>query len=344
MDSIAIDVGYGFTKYAWPGGKKDKGPLVDSFQSVASPVRGQEFKAPSTESLGAMIDVDGTGYYTGHDVATQVEFGIPSNTSTGFVLSPAYRALYRGALYQICKQQSELGKELRIKHAAVGLPLTTFLDFKDQLEAFSRGVHLIPHPHRGATLPVTIDAVTVMLQPMGVLVGALPDASAEEVIAIVDVGSGTTDVVVVVDGTPNFNRSGSFELGLNKMLESAVGAIDRGLLDSPAFMGRMHRALRAGEASVKQAGKDYPMVDLYQAMAPVADRIMDKVAAIAGIPGDIERIVVAGGGAQLFSKALTRKYPNMHDRVRLAKDPVFSAVRGFYFVAEEEAAAARDAA
>jgi plasmid segregation protein ParM len=333
MRAVGIDVGYGFTKFSVVHTKK--GPVFDSVPSVASPVRGQEFRSAGPDSLGAMIDVDGTAYYVGQDVAAFADTMVPSNTSSGFVLSAPYKALYRGALYQIAKRQQSLGNEMRIEHATVGLPLTTFLDFEGEVQAFSKGVHLVPHPHKGATLKVVVvEEASVMLQPLGVLLSTADENFKDEVMAVVDVGTGTTDVLVVVEGTPNFTRSGSFDLGLNRMLEAAVDTIERSLVDSPVFMGRMHRALRNAEPHVKHAGRLYPMGGLMRAMEPVADKIMDRVASISGLPGDIGHIVLAGGGAEIFMKALMRKYPNLHERVAIAEDPVFSAVRGFHLAAE----------
>ncbi|MFC3148323.1 hypothetical protein [Piscinibacterium candidicorallinum] len=330
IQAAAVDVGYGCTKWMLPAadGKTIQRGI---FRSMAIPVAGSQGGDTADKGEGTTVQVNTSRFYVGPDVVKQADAMAVRNSGSGFVLSEAYRALFLGALYQMLATRKQLGRDAVIKQLNVGLPLTTFVDHCDELEAFTAGTHRIPNPKGEGEVAVRIESATAMLQPVGVMLAA-GDMDTRQVL-IIDVGTGTTDVLTSAEGVPNFNRSSSYEIGLNNFLRAAVEPIERRWVDSAHVMSKVDEALRSGAKTVELGGKQIEVADLYLSAKTALDRCVDKMVQIAGSLVDLDRVVLAGGGAELFQRVLVQRYPDCSAIVMKGKDSVYDAVTGFYMAA-----------
>lgn len=144
-----------------------------------------------------------------------------------------------------------------------------------------------------------------------------------ESIGIIDIGGRTTDIAVVVpEATLDHSRSGSENIGVLDLIEAIGISFTRKYGDvQPHHM--LNKSLRT--RSVKMWGKDVDIGEIIDECAKsVLERIMRETNRRLGSGIDLDKILLVGGGAIVFSGAASQ-YPN----ITIPKDPEFSNARGF---------------
>lgn len=143
---------------------------------------------------------------------------------------------------------------------------------------------------------------------------------------IVDPGSRTFDWLVARGMRFVQNKSFSANRGISDMLQAIADEISADIGSPFSDIEAIDRALRTGKKPVIFQ-KPY---DLSKAMPMVHSIAQQAVASMMRWVGDaygFQNIILVGGGAYLFRKAVKEAFPN--HRILEVKDPIHANVRGF---------------
>ena len=91
-------------------------------------------------------------------------------------------------------------------------------------------------------------------------------------------------------------------------------------------------ALRSGRI-LRLYQQDHDLKKFEPAIHKIADQALNFVLARLDGPQDIEHIILVGGGAHLYAKAIKRRFPK-HKIIEVA-DPMYANVRGFQLLGEQ---------
>lgn len=319
----AIDVGFGQTKYVTgsEGGRVE----CAHFPSLAfySPLR------PKGDSLGGRrrtvcVPVGSMFYEVGPDVELAADRFRGRQLHDGYSATDEYRALMAGALSYMKQDVIDL--------LVVGLPVATYLSQKTVLEKATIGVFDVGRKRR-----VEVRRVLVVAQPQGALaayaagVDSPPKALAAKTL-IVDVGSRTFDWLVVRGGRVVARMSHSVNRGLFDVLRGIAEALS-------AEIGAEYSDLEALDAALRSGGilrvyqKDYDLKRFATLVAKVADEAVSAMLSRIDTTHDVDTIVLVGGGAQLFGKAIRKRFPR--HTIEAMPDPLYANVRGFQLLGED---------
>lgn len=317
--------------------------MCGSFPSVAAATfaEGTLENAPSLD--GVDIKVGKQSYFVGPAAIHQVGSAGTIRAGHGsFVETDEYDALLKGALWQNAKHHGAT-RGLHIEHLVVGLPLNAVFKKARYLREKCLGEHLLPGIAPGAAsepIKVFVKEVTVVGQPQGAVVnfskgrptgGFLPD----EKLLVIDMGGGTFDWFLSLgDYTPLYKESGAVNIGTLNCTNSMISLIDPDLKSSANAMKHVEMALQNNRDTFRIGGKTYNTNDYF---APVERHIRDAIKQMKnsiGQMGDIDHILLTGGGASLVARFGMDVLGTNTAQVSIDNDPVFSNVRGFYQIAE----------
>lgn len=222
------------------------------------------------------------------------------------------------------------GKKIRL---ATGLPLATF--FKgdkpnaDIIGRKDESIRKAVKPMDGSS-PAEIVEHRVFPEGLAAWIdyavddaGNLRDGIENETVAVIDIGGRTTDTAVVMPQRRiDHARSGSANIGVLDVIEAVgMSLLKEFNVEIPAYA--IEKALTS--RSIRMWGKDVEIGEhIDRASDEVLTRIMREINRRLGSAVDIDKVILVGGGAHVFKKALTR-YPN----IAIAKDPEFANARGF---------------
>lgn len=339
----AIDVGYGEVKFT-DGRDTTTGRIrVDSFPS-ASPIATSRAidHGVMQKKDNYVVQVNDALYEVGRDIHLAMDAHHDSDVmDLDFALSDAYTARLYGALgYMLPAVPSHC-----IDQLVLGLPLNTYSRLHRKVSEKFRGTHQIgPNDER-----ITIKHCTVYPQPLGsyamFLAGhtARFPNSAPPMVLIVDVGYNTVDWFVCQGMKALEQRSDATQKGMSGVLRLAARKLiqDTEDQDSEASIARrIDQALKTG-APFTQYGQQ---VDLEKYLAAASQYINEAAQAVrnsVGAGGDLQAIVLSGGGAKLYTPYLQSKFPK--HSVLMLEDPAFANVRGFHAIGEKLATSAQRA-
>jgi plasmid segregation protein ParM len=321
----AIDVGFGNTKYVVAS---SSGSVECShFPSIAY----FSFDDKALDPMGTRRRtvaplVDGLYYEVGPDVELASDRFRSRQLHDGFTGTPEYRALLAGALGYMKVDTVDL--------LVLGLPVAQYLARKATLERLSGEVVDV-----GRKRKVRIGRVLVLAQPQGALYAyatqlGSPAAVAQGRSLVVDVGARTFDWLVTHGMKVVTKMSSSVTRGVTDILIGIAAQIGAELKEEFRNLEAIDTALRAGRRlRIYQKEHDLKRYD------PMVQKIADQavVAMVQSMDGtdQIENIVLVGGGAHLFRKALRKHFPRhtIHEVV----DPIHANVRGFQLLGEQYA-------
>jgi plasmid segregation protein ParM len=313
----AVDVGFGNTKYVSNIVGADI--RCANFPSIACPSMREPANQPGFERRKTVaIPVNGLFYEVGPEVELAAGAFRATQMHDRYIETPEYLALLRGALAMM--------KIPAIDLLVLGLPVSSFAAKKSVLEKAMAGVHEIGHGRR-----VTVKKVLAVAQPHGALVDFACQhqkaaAIEHELSLIVDPGSRTFDWLVARGMRLVQNKSFSANRGVSDMLQAIADEISADIGAPFSDIDAIDRALRTGKKpTIFQ--KPY---DLSKAMPIVHSIAQQAVASMMRWVGDahsFQNIILVGGGAYLFKKAVKEAFPN--HRVLEVKDPMHANVRGF---------------
>lgn len=221
------------------------------------------------------------------------------------------------------------GKKVRI---ATGLPLSTYYKGSEpNADVIARKNASIVTPVRAMDDSEVAIVADHKVFPEGLAVwvdyaigedGAVR-ADLTETVGIIDIGGRTTDVAVVLPGKRiDHARCGSADIGaLNVIEEVGVALLRSKGVNVPA--AAIEQALRT--KTLKMWGKPTDVTEIVNAAAAqVLDGVLREVNRRLGDAVDVDRILLAGGGAYLFAD-VAKRYPN----VVVVDQPEFANARGF---------------
>jgi len=343
LGPVAIDVGYQNVKYT--KGRKQTGQtaMVETglFPAMAPRVTPADLAAdPQWRAAdGCITDVNGERLFVGPH-AQHWSKGVELRTvEREYCMTPRYMALTRGALYAISTAAGG-APEAVVPDLAVGLPLSTFAEYRRRLKERLEGEHIMTSV-AGVERRVLVERVHVLAQPSGCLVNFARSGKADEGFTlVVDVGGGTVDWFLATQKMASWSRSGAHP---KAMLACAYAVADAAghpeWRESPEIIKRIDIALRKGHKSFRASQQDWTIADFAKSVDAVVEESMTKMFEKLGMTADIDRVIVTGGGAPLFHKYLLG-HPGLSGALETEDEPVFSNVLGFQFVAERQHGAA----
>ncbi len=330
----AIDVGYGYTKYAI---RIDGVPTEDSFPSFAPTATGAAALG-GTSSLSRLrvmqVDVSGKQYLVGHDSVLATDGRMERLRDAAYCMSDTYHALTLAALAYM--------RQPVIDVLVLGLPLSTLATYRAHLEKKYVGRHELPDSHtlgvERAVRGVDVRRVLVVPQPAGALMTAVreePDLK-KTTNLVVDLGYFTMDFLCTTGMSPLPARSGAVEGGMSGFLDELHAAATKdyevlcpGLLPGEFRMPhhQYERAMQTDKILRTSAG-DLDLTKAIKTASSKLDQYLDMVAARVGNTDDILNVVLAGGGAELLQPRFKARFPRMR-KLHTPKRPQFSIVQGF---------------
>lgn len=162
IPAAAVDVGHFSTKFTLGRATNNGEIKVSQFPSEAVPLPGGLDDLPmSRKPSGFLVTVKGAPYFIGQDVDTLGGAHGARSVADDFVRTPAYYALFLGALGYIARAYGATSR-LIIKNLVVGLPMTTFSSLNGELHTLVQGVHNVPVNNGEQVCKVEISQVTVL--------------------------------------------------------------------------------------------------------------------------------------------------------------------------------------
>jgi plasmid segregation protein ParM len=320
----AIDVGYRNTKFTLPS---VAGALECShFPSVAH----FRFDDKALDPLGTRRRtvapfVNGAYYEVGPDIELAVGRYRAEILHDGFTQTPQYAALMAGALHYM--------KVDRVDLLVLGLPVAQLLARKGTLERFAGEALDV-----GRKRKVRIGRVLVLAQPQGALYAfATQQGSASAAVAqgkslIVDVGARTFDWLVMHRMRVLSNISQSVNRGVSDILIEIAAQIGRELKEDYRNLEAIDAALRSGK-TLRIYQKDHDLKRYDSVVQSIAEQAVAAMVQSMDHISDIENIVLVGGGAHLFRKAIKKAFPR--HAIHEVQEPLYANVRGFQLLGEQ---------
>ncbi len=313
----AVDVGFGNTKYISNIAGGDI--RCASFPSIAYPSMREASIQPGFERRKTVaIPINGLFYEVGPEVELAADTFRATQMHDRYIETPEYLALLRGALAMM--------KVPAIDLLVVGLPVAALTTKKSALEKLVTGTHDI-----GNGKTVVVRKALAIAQPQGALVDFAVQhqkmATIEhEQSLIIDPGRRTFDWLVARGMRLVQNKSHSVNRGVADMLLAIAAEISMDIGTPYNDIDAIDRALRTGKNPVIFQ-KPY---DISKAM-PIAHSIAQQAVASmmqwVGASYSFQNIILVGGGAYLFKKAIKEAFPK--HKILEVKEPLYANVRGF---------------
>ncbi len=316
----AIDAGRGNTKFvASDDGQEMK---CSHFPSEAYPSE----KERSDEGIGGKrktigIPIDGLFYEVGPDVHLAADvFNAKVLQHDAYYETAEYLALVRGALHYMKVEQIDL--------LVLGLPVATFKvpGRVTALEKKMTGKHDL-----GKGRTVVVRKVKVLAQPTGALMhyGKVHNRWAElrkEKSLIIDPGARTFDWIVTQGMQQIESKSHSLNRGMFDVLQKIADGIS--MKTGSQFRGfeLIDTALRGGKKPIVFQ-QEYDISSHLPMARKVAEHAVAEMLHYVGDASDIKNIILVGGGAFFFKKAIKDAFPK--HQIHELKDALYANVKGF---------------
>ena len=324
----AVDVGSGNTKFVT--GVVGNEIRCASFPSVAYPSSGETPHWPASERRKTVcIPVGPLFYEVGPDVGLAADTFRAKQLHDEYTESPEYMALLRGALSMM--------KVSHIDLLIVGLPVALFSLKKSALEKTMAGEHQI-----GGGKTVTVAKAMAVAQPQGALVHYAAEHKKMATIGteqslVIDPGSRTFDWLVTRGMRLVQKQSHSINRGMSDVLRLLAAEISKDVGSPYRDYDAIDLALRSGKSPVIFQ-KPYDMGRHLPLAESVAQQAVSTMRQWIETPESLQNIILVGGGAFLFKKAVKAAFPK--HRIQEVKEPMFANVRGFQLAGQNYAASA----
>jgi len=323
----AVDVGYGHVKYTL-GRQADGTILCGSFPSLSPGVREVLDYGTYMERRNTFIvEIDGRRYEVGKDVVKAVHANSEGSVmDIEFAMSDAYRARLYGALNYIAQDLDDNTLDVLI----LGLPLNTYTKHKKALSARFTGELTISGS--GDTLQVR--HCQTYPQPFGSYLNYLESNQISHfpVCLVVDIGYNTCDWFVCEGLTPRLSGVSLRGMG------AVMNAMAKDVIQTTKFDGTESEVMRLIDVALtsgeqfKLCGKPVNLEKPQKVGEDIIEEGAQSVKNAVRSAGDIDVIIVTGGGAPFFKDAIQKKFRS-HE-VRLLTDSSLGNVRGFHVVGE----------
>ena len=329
----AVDVGYGHIKFT-DGRDTESGAL----RSDSIPSQSPAYKGTIVAGGGGVmkrrntfvVPVEGRMYEVGREVHRALTGKQETEVlDERFALSDQYAARLFGAVnYMMPALPADV-----IDILVLGLPLNTYPKLHQKLSDRFTGTFVI----NDANETVTIRKCHVYPQPLGSYISYVadnPTPGKTPMALSIDPGYNTVDWFVCQGMSANDSLSDAVQRGMCAVLRAIAEDMIKkhGFDATPAeLVRRIDGSLTTG-TPFQLYGKDF---DLKEHLAAGNDVIQQAAQAIKNSVDsdrDIDIIILSGGGASMYLKAVQEKFPS-HKVVPLSS-PVLANVRGFHLIGE----------
>jgi plasmid segregation protein ParM len=314
----SIDVGFGQTKYV----SAVNGDVIECahFPSVALPSMVDPGKRPllGGRRRTVSIPIGSMFFEVGHEIDLVGAYSRAALSIEGYVQSPEYMALLRGALYFMNVDRIDL--------LVLGLPVSMFGQCKTLLERRATGEHNV-----GNGRMVTVARALAVAQPQGALVTYAVQHDSLDVIKrqeslIIDAGSRTFDWLCARGLRLVSNRSHSAPYGVYNITHLIAEAISAKIGESYEDRDAIDLALRK-QKPLTIFGESHPIERYRPIVDSIAQEAVRAMSLLIGGKYRFDNIVLVGGGAHLFKKALREAFPKQ--RLQEVSEPIHANVRGY---------------
>ncbi|HEY8102692.1 MAG TPA: PRTRC system protein D [Burkholderiaceae bacterium] len=316
----AVDAGRGNIKFV----VGDEGEEIKCmhFPSEAYPME----KERSSDGLGTRyksvaVPISGLLYEVGPDAHLAADvFNAKVLQHDAYFETSEYLALVRGALHYMKVDHIDL--------LVVGLPVATFKAPKSiaALEKKMAGQHDL-----GKGRTVTVDKVQVLAQPTGALMyyGKIHNRLKElrgEKSLIIDPGARTFDWIVTQGMQQIEGKSHSLNRGMFDVLQKIAEGISGNTGTQFREFSLIDAALRGGKNPVVFQ-QEYDISGHLPMARKVPEHAVAEMQHYVGDASDIRNIIIVGGGAFFFKKAIKAAFPK--HKIHELKDALYANVKGF---------------
>ena len=319
----AIDVGYGHTKYT--KGRDARGILCAHFPSLAPLASDRDISGGVMARRDTVVvEFGGARYEVGNDVELALGPAHNRMLDEQFSTSERYMALVQGALHYI--------SEPVIDVLVAGLPVELYRENRRTLEERLIGEYEI----NGRK--VRVRKSLVLPQPIGGYVSYASETSERwrqmqsQMNLVIDIGFCTVDWVTGLGTKTSDARSGSYPGGVAVVLRHVAQSIAKKLGKPFSDISMLDAALRK-DGHLRLFGKDVDLRPHLDAAEPAIVEAVQAITASVGSGYDIQNIIISGGGAKLYRRAIERAFPD--HTVEVGREPAFANARGFHIAGEE---------
>lgn len=321
MFSAGVDIGYRAQKIVCANGQNLTQSVVGSPDMSTFGVSGGEVLT---------IKVGDRTYLLGQHADEQSRFASRGQETRDWINSADYDVLIKAAIGWLYTQGND--DEMTI---VTGLPVAYYDRDKNKLKERFEGVH--SGEYCGQPFEVRVVNCRVIPQPFGTLFAEVYDDLGVVIeentyllnskTAILDVGSHTTNMQVVLRGDSLAKDSTSIAVGGWKLVQAMRDHLAELMPELNPTDHQIAEAI-AGAANLTYFGED---VDIRAVARPFAEQIAGTItAAISntwGTAADVKEILVTGGGAYLIGEFVDYR------QARIVDDPIFANARGYYRMA-----------
>lgn len=320
MYVVAVDIGYSNLKVLT--GEHTSEPTVAILPAGAGPLSAM----PSGIGLRQdeqhfVVTVDGEQWAAG------VEPGRLQNCERelhpNYASTKAYRALCYAALARAGRQQ--------IDCLVTGLPVAHYQDpaRREELRAMLVGEHQITANRR-----VVVKSVDILPQPVGAYLDTIEHATGIEDFEqartlVLDPGFFSVDWVLLDNGEMRSANSGSSANAMSMLFDVADDLVHQ---DHAGRLGRdqIERAVRGGVKQLQLFGQRIELEPylIKAAKRTAATALTALKQSIRGERREVDFVLLAGGGATVYTEAAREAFPRA--RVMVPKAPVLANARGFW--------------
>ena len=331
----ALDVGYGNVKFVRGHESIEQKVICDMFPSRAPSASERFIGEGSLKSRDTVIvNVNGVDYEVGHDVEhAQGVNDVSSMLNKDFVKTDGYMARVLGALHYMFLDIPENYIDMLV----VGLPVNSIKDNKEYLVNKLKGEHTLPD---GRT--IELRKIRVFEQPLGGFYNFMYSTEENSTFSysliksqktlIIDPGMFTFDWLLVDKMKGSDKRSGATNRSMSEIIKAVAKmvATERDTNDEQVFR-ILDEAIREGRTPVVFSHK-INMDDYSKHTSNIINESVEALYSKVGDGADIDNIMLVGGGARFFLKAITKKY-HRH-QIITTNNAVYANVIGFQLAAE----------
>uniref|UniRef100_A0A6M3IRJ5 Uncharacterized protein n=1 Tax=viral metagenome TaxID=1070528 RepID=A0A6M3IRJ5_9ZZZZ len=315
--NAGIDIGYKATKIATSSQHK-------MFQSIVGTLDESSFKTSGVEATSLVIG--DSAYFIGRAADEQSRFASRGQETRNWIETTDYDVLIKASLGWLHEQYPDEDEYTVV----TGLPVSYFRRDAEKLKAKFLGAHSAVY--NGEEYHVSVVNARVIPQPFGTLFSYVFDRNgvvnekhaklAMTKVGVLDIGSHTTNMQVIIRGDDLAKESTSIAVGGWKLVQAVKERLGELM---PELEPSDHAVAAALEGErLMYYGEE---IDIRSVAAPfasdIANSIKAQVAATWGTAADLYAILVTGGGAHLIGEYL--KFPQSW----IVPDPVFANVQGY---------------
>ncbi|MBW8191384.1 hypothetical protein K0504_10070 [Neiella marina] len=324
LDAVirTVDVGFGTTT-AVCGYDEHNQPIVRTFASIANPIEAnkRDVTAGSMSiTRNVVVNVNGGTYEVGEDVSKTFDPRTARVLNSGYINSDQYKALFLGALAMLDAPNGVI--DLLVG----GLPVSN-MHRRAELEEMMKGTHQV------GDRKIVVKNAWAVAQPLGGLIHYANDngqdtfhALQSQTVLTVDPGYLTCDWMVTSGMVASDRRSGACDLGMSKILESCCDYAAPIFKVDKIYPDTIDGAFCSSNRHLKMKGRHYPFpvcegkdvegndvsvrYDFRDQIARVCREAATMITNAVGDGQDIDLIIVTGGPAQVYLRALQDVFPD----------------------------------